>query len=221
MENNVAIYYLNRGSSRVVVVRPFSSESIQLEELLHYVSSFNTSRGTIRPLFNCSEVEKGKTVCLFLGGIHAHNFFCRQPFPSLSHKKLRPSILYPSKIITLSQMRQYIQNTREGSPGASRSSFENSSSSSLFLEKHILSSPLKVERTRGIGRSRSMIVEVSVQGRSSHQRRGSLTFASSINALPRAGSSRRCSMGGTTLEEAPDSPPCSPRRRASRRASAF
>ena len=129
--------------------------------------------------------------------------------------QLRPSILNTSTVIMHSPMRECIQEPQAGSPGASStSSFQDSSS--LSHAEHILS-PLKVERTRGIGRSRSMIVEVSVDGgrkSSPQRRRGSLTFAVSINALPRAGSSRRRS------ESPADSIPQVPQR-YTRRASMF
>jgi hypothetical protein len=139
-----------------------------------------------------------------------------------------------------SQMREStsIQDHREGSPaGAIRSSVEDFSSSSspgasrssiddscsLRSHENEISSPLKVERTRGVGRSRSMIVEArSVQGKPSHHpRRGSaggspcLTFAFSIDSLPRAGTSRACSLDNPNPP--PDSPPSPPRRQMSRR----
>lgn len=103
-----------------------------------------------------------------------------------------------------------------GSTGASsRRCFQNSSSSPQHDERHIIS-PLKVEKTRGVGRSRSMIVEVSVQGkRSPHRRRGTLTFAVSINALPRAGASRRRTLDGANLEASDSTPHVPQRRRAS------
>ena len=127
------------------------------------------------------------------------------------------SILYTPIVIMdlLSSIRVSIQETHAGSQGASsRRSFQQSSSSLSHAED--ITGPLQVERTRGIGRSRSMIVEVSVQGRKSspRRRRGSLTFAVSINALPRAGSSRRRS------ESPADSTPHVPRR-STRRASMF
>jgi hypothetical protein len=135
--------------------------------------------------------------------------------------------------MTSNKMREYIQEPREGhnrsrpaSPGASRSSFEDFCSSShcslsycsysSYHEKHFIS-PLKVERTLGVGRSRSMIVEVSVQGKSpnQHRREGSLTVAVSVDALPRAGSSRRYSLDTCTHLQCADSPPIPPRRQAS------
>jgi hypothetical protein len=107
------------------------------------------------------------------------------------------------------------------SPGATRSSVDNSRS--LRSHENEISSPLKVERTRGVRRSRSnMIVEArSVQGKPSHHRRDSaggspcLTFAFSIDSLPRAGSSRPCCLD--SLNPPPDSPPSPPRRQMSRR----
>jgi hypothetical protein len=80
-----------------------------------------------------------------------------------------------------------------------------------------------VERTRGVaaGRSRrSMIVEVR-SVKPSHHRRGSvggspcLTFAFSIDSLPRAGSSRSCSLGD--INPTPDSPPIPPRRQKTKK----
>jgi hypothetical protein len=110
-------------------------------------------------------------------------------------------------------------------PGETRSFVDDSSSLRLHDEKET-SSPLKVERTRGVGRSRSMIAKIrGVQGKLSHQRKGSegdiscLTFASSIDSLPRAGSSRRCSLDN--LNPPPDSPPSPPRRQMSRRSIFF
>ena len=122
--------------------------------------------------------------------------------------QLRPSILYTSYAIMLSTKRESIQEPQAGSPRASSTrSFKNFSSLPAFAE-HIIS-PLQVERTRiGVGRSRSMIVEVNVlQGRKSspRRRRGSLTFADSINALPRAGSSRLLRVVDSNLEAPPDS----------------
>jgi hypothetical protein len=103
------------------------------------------------------------------------------------------------------------------SPGATRR-FLDDSSSSLRSHENEISSPLKVERTRGVGRSRSMIVEArSVQGKRSHRRRGSvggspcLTFAFSIDSLPRAGTSRACSLDN------PNPPPSPPQRQMSRK----
>jgi hypothetical protein len=130
-----------------------------------------------------------------------------------------------------------IQDRREGSPaGAIRSSVEffllGSSpgatrsfvddSCSLRSHENEINSPLKVERTRGVGRSRSSVIAEArgVQGKPSHQRKGfaggipCLTFAFSIDSLPRAGSSRRSSLD--SLNPPPDSPPSPPRRQMSR-----
>jgi hypothetical protein len=109
------------------------------------------------------------------------------------------------------------------SPGATRSFVDDSCS--LRSHENEINSPLKVDRTRGVGRSRSSVIAEArgVQGKPSHQqqRKGSaggipcLTFAFSIDSLPRAGSSRRCSLD--SLNPPPDSPPSPPRRQMSRR----
>jgi hypothetical protein len=151
---------------------------------------------------------------------------------------LLPSIKY--NIFPYQIMREYsasIQDHREGSPaGAIRSSVEffllgssqeatrsfvDEDSCALQSYEKEIRSPLKAERTQGVGRSRSsMIVEArAVQGKPSHRRRGSegdiscLTFAFSIDFLPRAGSSRRCCLDN--LNPTPDSPPSPPRRQMS------